>query len=45
MPLNKWFGECPYSREECDTNFPREQFGGPLVNLRRRIGAFGEDCD
>jgi len=45
MPLNKWFGECPYSREECDTNFPSEQFGGPLVNLRRRVGAFGEDCD
>jgi len=44
-PLNKWFGECPYSREECDANFPSEQFGGQLVNLRRRIGAFGEDCD
>lgn len=45
VPLNKWFGECPYSREECDANFPNDQFGGPLVNLRRRIGAFGEDCD
>ncbi|CAG5098126.1 Oidioi.mRNA.OKI2018_I69.XSR.g15392.t2.cds [Oikopleura dioica] len=44
-PLNKWFGECPYSREECDANFPSDQYGGPLVNLRRRIGAFGENCE
>lgn len=45
LPLNKWFGECPYSAEDCELGYPQSQYGGPIINLRRRIGAFGENCN
>lgn len=45
LPLNKWFGECPYDVDECDRSYPMSQYGGPVINLRKRIGAFGQICD
>ena len=72
LPLNKWFGECPYDDDTCDRYYPMSQYGGPgkcessifetdfliwkaiysriftlntVINLRKRIGAFGQICD
>lgn len=44
LPLNKWFGTCPYESSVCDKTYPVSQYGGPVINMRKRIGAFGADC-
>merc|ERR1711935_54295 len=45
LPLNKWFGACPYTDDECDRSYPLSQYGGPVINLRKRIGGFGQTCE